>query len=245
MEKIYNELLQKNLPEIPLEIREELMFSDITQLYFEDKNILLSDDSIQREVGYTHMPDGNWLVAMICPMPGINAEMLRWWFWWHPQESVRYQVWYPNAHKDISFRKKDRTYFEERQMPPFKDNIQYPKETIGNITMPLSIAFTSPEEFGFSKEIMESNNIPIIICGHVGVAKGMIMHTEMAHIFKKTDEGGILISRFWIGNLYKTKIFKNKIFNENMAIGMAEHCCVEYRNLAEILPILYDKYGRT
>ena len=26
--------------------------------------------------------------------------------------------------------------------------------------------------------------------------------------------------------------------------GMAEHCCIEYRNLAEILPGLYEEYGK-
>ena len=32
------------------------------------------------------------------------------------------------------------------------------------------------------------------------------------------------------------------IITDNMARGMAEHCCIEYRNLCEILPMLYDEY---
>ena len=64
--------------------------------------------------------------------------------------------------------------------------------------MPLRIDFVEPKRFGFSENLMEENNIPLIICGHVATYKGLVKHT-----------------------------------------GMAEHCCVEYRNLAEILSKLY------
>lgn len=37
---------------------------------------------------------------------------------------------------------------------------------------------------------------------------------------------------------------RKKIVTDGMAKGMAEHCCIEYRNLQEILPVLYGKYGR-
>ena len=45
---------------------------------------------------------------MTCPLPGVTAEMVQWWFWWHCQEDLRYQVWYPGDHIRISYRKKDR-----------------------------------------------------------------------------------------------------------------------------------------
>lgn len=49
--------------------------------------------------------------------------------------------------------------------------------------IPLRIDFVTPEEFGFSKSIMEENDIPLIVCGHVGALKGLVMHTEMAHFY--------------------------------------------------------------
>ena len=90
---------------------------------------------------------------------------------------------------------------------------------------------------------MEKNQIPLIVCGHVGAFRGLIWHTEMAHIFKQTDDGLFLSSRFWIGKTLTNPLLRKAILTEETARGMAEHCCVEYRNLAEILPDLYAKFA--
>lgn len=37
-------------------------------------------------------------------------------------------------------------------------------------------------------------------------------------------------------------LLRKLIITEDMARGMAEHCCIEYRNLCEILPLLYEEY---
>lgn len=110
--------------------------------------------------------------------------------------------------------------------------------------MPLRIDFVGAEEFGFSKEMMEHNHIPLILCGHVSAFNGTVRHTEMAHIFRQTEEGLFLISRFWMGKTLKSPLLRNRILTDRMANGMAEHCCVEYRNLAKILPGLYRENGR-
>lgn len=179
---------------------------------------------------------------MTCPMPEITPEMIRWWFWWHPLKPERYRVWYPGEHFTIHYPKKQAAYFEQPERPPFQDNTQYPQERIGGIRMPLRIDFVSPEEFGFSLEEMRENHIPVIVCGHVGALGGLVWYTEMAHIYRQTEDGLYLISRFWLGRTMKPWLRK-KIVTDGMAKGMAEHCCVEYRNLWEILPVLYRKYG--
>lgn len=95
-------LLNKPLPKIPETIVKELEIPRITPTSFDDKDSILYDCSLQQEVGYTRLSDGNWLVSMICPMPGITAEMIEWWFWWHCQEDLRYQVWFPGEHLSTS-----------------------------------------------------------------------------------------------------------------------------------------------
>lgn len=55
-------------------------------------------------------------------------------------------------------------------------------------------------------------------------------HTEMAHIFKETDDGLFMYSRFQMGELMKNKLVKKLAMNENLAKGMAEHCCIEHHN---------------
>ncbi len=225
--------------DIPPEIAEKLRKNRITGTPFASKNEILTDAALQQEVGYRQLPDGSYLVSMTCPMPAITPEMIEWWFWWHPQADERYQAWFPGEHYGISYAKKDRAYFRQASRPAFRSNTQFPVERIGNMKMPLRIDFVDPEAFGFCKDRMEKNDIPLIVCGHVGAFRGLIRHTEMAHIFKETEDGLLLISRFWIGKTLKNPLLRKLILTEETAGAMAEHCCLEYRNLAEILPALY------
>ena len=238
------ELFEKQLPTIPFEIQEKISTPNpITLTPFHDKDAILCDPQLHSEAGFSRFPDGSYLVSMYCPMPGITPEMINWWFWWHPQADERYQVWFPGEHYGISFDQKNRDYFSQSSVPAFQPNTHYPTERISGARMPLRIDFVTPEQFGFSKKDMEENQISLIVCGHVGALKGLIWHTEMAHIFKQTEDGLFLFSRFWIGKTLKNPLLRKAILTEETARGMAEHCCVEYRNLAEILPILYAKFA--
>ena len=91
-------------------------------------------------------------------------------------------------------------------------------------------------------DALSKNDIPEIVCGHVGAFNNLVKHTEMAHIFKQTENGLFMISRFWLGKTMKTSSLRKLIITEDMARGMAEYCCIEYRNLCEILPLLYEEY---
>lgn len=237
------ELLNKPLPAIPSEIWEKLDNPSATCTYLNNCNVILESDTLQQEVGFSRFPDGSWMVSMTCPMPGLTREMIGWWFWWHCQEDLRYQVWFPGDHISIRYHKKDRAYFEQPAQPPFRPNSQCPVERIGGAVMPLRIDFTTPEQFGFTKDAMDRGNIAAIVCGHVSALGGLIPHTEMAHIYKQTEYGLFLISRFWLGKTMHP-LLRKFVMPPAMARGMAEHCCVEYRRLAEILPGLYEKYGR-
>ena len=236
------ELLNKPLPQMPSEMKEALKVNQITKTPFNCKNEILSNTELQTEVGFTKMDDDIYLVSMTCLMPNVTVEMIEWWFWWHTQDSLRYQVWYPGDHISIKYHKKDKYFFEGEKVPEFVPNTQLPVERIGGMKMPLRIDFVTPEEFGFSRQIMQENNIPKILCGHVGAFNNFVKHTEMAHIFKQTEDGLFMISRFWLGSTMKNPLLKKIIITEDMARGMAEHCCIEYRNLCEILPMLYAEY---
>lgn len=138
--------------------------------------------------------------------------------------------------------KKDSNYFSYKLTPEFKPNTQYSIERVGGLTVPLSIDFVTPEEFGFDNNIMMNNNVEIIVCGHVGAFKGLIPNTEMSHIFFKTDNGLLLVSRFWLGKNVKNKLIRNINMTEKQAKGMAYHCCVEYRNFANKIPSMYFEW---
>ena len=235
------ELRNKPLPKIPNDIRSKLDRPAISSTYLNNCDVILQSGALQQEVGFSQFPDGSWLVSMVCPMPGITKEMIDWWFWWHCQEDLRYQIWFPGEHISIQYHKKDKAYFEQSTMPEFQPNSQCPVERIGGTTMPLRIDFVTPEQFGFTRASMKRGNIATIVCGHVSAFNGLIPHTEMAHIYKQTEDGLFLISRFWLGKTLHP-LLRKIVMTKDMARGMAEHCCVEYRNLVEILPELYAKY---
>ena len=237
------ELLKKPLPAIPAKIQEKLERPNITLTEFENRNDVLTDPALQQEVGFRQFPDGSWQVSMVCPMPGITKEMIDWWFWWHCQDNLRYQVWFPGDHISIKYSRKDRAYFEQEAQPAFQPNSQFPVEKIGGMKGEIRIDFVTPEQFGFIAEAMEQGNIATIVCGHVSAFGGLIPHTEMAHIYKQTEEGLFLFSRFWLGKTMNP-LLRKFLMTGKMARGMAEHCCIEYRNLAQILPELYRKYHK-
>lgn len=216
----------------------------LTLTSFEEKNQILTDRNLQLERGYRRFENGDYLVSMTTKMPGVTPRMIAWWFWWHPQKSARYRMWFPGEHFFVSYARHDRAFFRQPSLPVFQANTQYPVEKIGALALPLEIDFVSPEAFGFDPKLMQENDIPIIVCGHVSAAWGLVPHTEMAHIFRQTPDGLLLISRFWIGKRLKNALLRKRILTDKTARGMAEHCCREYRNLARLLPGVYRKEGK-
>jgi hypothetical protein len=216
----------------------------ITQTAFEQKNEILRSPALQEETGFARLPNGDYLVSMTCPMPNVTPKMIRWWFWWHPQKSERYRAWFPGEHVSISYSRKDAAYFGQKALPPFQPNTQYPVERIGKIKMPLRIDFIESETFGFCQTALRQAAVPLIVCGHVSAYKGLIPHTEMAHIFRQETNGLFLISRFWIGQRMTNPVLRKAFLTDRTAADMAAHCRQEYRNLAAMLPALYQKEMR-
>jgi hypothetical protein len=240
-QELYKKLMNKPVPLLSDTIRRKLEESpEITPLNFQDKNKLLWDSKIQDEIGCTLLPSGSWLVGMKTEMPGVTRDMIDWWFWWHAQEKERYQIWFPGEHYNNRTAKKDAQYFRN-SFSGFKPNTQFPVERVGAKKLHLSIQFVTPQQFGFDVSMLEKNKIETIVCGHVGILHGIIVHTEMSHIFKKNIDGLTLISRFWMGE-HLPKFIKCRLIKLKEALGMAEHCSREYSNLAIILSELYTEF---
>ncbi len=230
--------------QMPADIAEKIATAGgITSISFEDKNLLLQHPELKMECGYDKLENGDYLVAMYCPMPEVTREMIEWWFWWHPQANERYEAWYPGEHTKISYAKKDAHFYEQKTVPTFEPTTQYPYESVGALTLPLAISFVSPASFGYAPELMKKSKVSITICGHVGAFKGIIQNTEMSHIFFEESEGGLLaVSRFWLGARLKNKLLRKIFLTEKTAKDMATHACIEYRNFATKIPMMYAEW---
>lgn len=214
-------------------------------LKFSEKDKLLEVGYLPFENGFHHFKDGSAYVACLTRMPKVKIEMLYWWFWWHGQEGIRYRIWYPEKHFDVST---DYTGFTH-----------FVIEDVGAGKQKLIIHFITPSEFGFSIEKLENVDFEklAIFCARVAVKKGplTIWHTKMCHVARKVENGIELRSRFWIGeefvvNGFGEKFFgwllnkpavKKRVIPKKIGKNMFHHCAQEYHNLAELLPELYEK----
>jgi hypothetical protein len=212
----------------------------ITEVDYKNINRIFEGKKLQNEIGFTKLKNRDYLVAMKTEMPNVKPEMAKWWYWWHAQEKERYQIWYPGEHLSISYYSRNKQYFTEA-FKEFEENTVYPLERVGRKTFELSIKFVNPQKFGISEANIKKTENGFLLCGFVGILKGLIQHTKMFHYFKPNGKGVELISRFWLGNGLP-KILKSIAANEEQAYEMAKHCSIEYKRLSIILPEIYNKY---
>jgi hypothetical protein len=191
-------------------------------------------------------------------MPGVTAEMLDWWFWWHAMDPLRYKIWYPNSHQSNSV---DNLEEYKNRRGPYRErywnSTQYPVEDLGIGSEELFIKFMPPEEFGFDVARFSEANVATVVCAYVGSVDKKVWHTYMCHFVRQTETGLEMRSRFWIGhtvqftwlseesilnNLVNNRLFRKIVIPEDIGYQLAMHCAQEYNNLAIILPELFSVY---
>jgi phloretin hydrolase len=219
-----------------------------------DLDRLLDPAPLAAESGWCAMPDGVRYVAVRTAMPAVSAEMVDWWFDWHPREPLRYRVWHPLAHSDNSV--------EPAAAPGAKAHwgtVHHPVEDVGTGTVHARIAFVAPTELGFSTDALGDPAVATIACGFVGDDRRRLRHSAMAHVFLAEGDGIVLRSHFWLGAAVRPylpaplaapaaaalnrRLVRSLALPSGLAPALARHCAEEYANLASLLPELYALYG--
>lgn len=216
-------------------------------LALENIDQLTKTGYLEMENGYSLLEDGTAYVAVRTDLPGVNRDMIHWWFWWHALKDIRYKIWCPGAHYAIGVQDMDR--YTDKSLTKeerYLNNPHYPVEDVGSGAMNLSIRFISPDKFGFDTTSFKKNGIEAVVCGVVGfrVGKSTIEHTYMCHIFRKKGDGLELRSRFWIGKKLNFPEIKKLIITEDLAMDMLMHCSQEYNHLAGFLPDIFHEFRR-
>ncbi|HLI31161.1 MAG TPA: hypothetical protein VKU89_00275 [Solirubrobacteraceae bacterium] len=206
------------------------------------------------QTGWCLLADGSAYTAVRTLMAGVSGRMLDWWFEWHALHPLRYRIWYPRAHFDISVELP-----EAPGAKPYWGAIHHPVEDIGLGRAHLRIAFCDPLEFGFPAAALERPEVATVICGLVGDDRKRAWHTRICHCALERPEGVELRSRFWIGSalglytrrgpagainrLLATPLARRALIPREAPLAMARHCAAEYANLAALLPELYARYS--
>ena len=216
---------------------------------------LLDPEPLAAETGWTQMPDAVGYIAVRTPMPSVTAEMVDWWFDWHPRSSLRYRVWHPQAHTANSVDEPS-----VRGAKAHWGTVHHPVEDVGTGSVRARISFVSPTEFGFSTNALDDPNVATIVCGRVGDHDRHAEHSLMAHVWLNDGQGGtVLRSHFWLGSVIRPDLpgalgdlagklvnrpfVRRKIMPEGLPQPLARHCAEEYTNLAAILPELHAKFA--
>lgn len=197
-------------------------------LPFERLNDLLKPGYLDSEIGYCVFPNGDGYLSSMVQMPNVTANMLDWWFCWHPLDSLRYKIWNPKAHYSVVVDDVNRNHLLNTDIPMHErpwGTKNVVNEDIGVGPMKIEIGFISPFDMGFDKERFYQG-AETAFCGDTD--------NKMVHIARKLEGGGIeLRSRFWSQTPIPVNILKELAF----------HNLEEYTHLANILPALYEEFG--
>jgi hypothetical protein len=236
----------KAIEQGPVEAGRALPLADIDRL--------LDPAPLAVETGWCTLPDGVRRVAVRTPMPAVSAEMVDWWFDWHPRNPLRYRAWHPLAHAGNSLE-------PAAALAPKAHwgAVHHPVEDVGTRAVHARIAFVAPTELGFTTDATDDPRVGTVVCGWVGDDRRRTRHSVMAHVFLVKDDGLILRSHFWLGAAIRPylpaalanpaaaalnrRAVRNLTLPRGLAPALARHCAEEYANLATLLPELHTRFA--
>jgi hypothetical protein len=218
---------------------------------------MLNPGALPTETGYCVMPDGSGFVALNHKMPGVTAEMIRWWFSWFISEDLRYKIWFPRDHFGTEIRDEDRRMLTDPTVP-LERKLQNPGpghvaiESVGAGVARIHIDFMSPEDFGFDMSRYHSPNVATTVCGNVVVPPAgpgePPEYVALLHFVRDMPGGIDFRTRFWLGYQIVDKkpvlmLAPGAHMTEEACFGIYEHDVHEYSRLAGFLAKLYREQG--
>ena len=210
-----------------------------------DAEATLVKETETYETEVRRLPDASYLVAVRTPMPGVKAEMVRWWFADFLNTTEHYSWWHPEDHVWMDW--------ENKKPGEVIGSSHLVHEYIGSELSKLRIQFiNSSEFFGFDP----NNEDTFVICARVGLLEEEINTAKMCHVVRNTQTGAEMRSRFWLGHVAKrdgNKTIRSfEGFVGNMALvrlflieqqvnpeDLKRLAIEEMTYLAELLPSLY------
>ena len=253
-QKPYAKYFYKELAQIPAADFEKVNAGPVDPARvttIQNRNDLMKPGYLDVETGYTVMPDGSGFAATLVKMPGVTPEMLDWWFNWHPLEGLRYAMWCPIAHTNISV-KNPAKHMDRSGVPLMERNYgctHYPVEGF-NVqgADKLRIEFFSPMDFGLDMTMFKEPGISRAYCANVIIDFMGIPFNVFFHAIRKVEGGVEYRSRYWVGQTMKlTGPVRAKsplpFKMMNLARNNCLHSLTEYNNLASFLPQLYEEMG--
>lgn len=221
-------------------------------------NDLLKPGYLDIEIGWCNLPDGTGFIANRSLYPEITAEMIDWWFAWHPLEDLRYRIWYPPQHGGIMVSPENRSRLLDESIPLKERNwgVTHHVTEDTNCGMEhIDIHFYSPQDFGFDMAEYKEPNVAAFAGGQGWAVaaenpsgESITAPAMMCHIFRNTPEGLEHRTRFWLGWRLSggrpEKTLPPGVKVPEFSIqGLAQHNVYEFTRFKTFLPRIYKEFG--
>ncbi|GJC78863.1 phloretin hydrolase [Colletotrichum liriopes] len=240
--------------DIPQYIREPMPAEGV--LPITESRRLLEPGYHQHENGWCALPDGTAYVTSRTRFPGSTGDMVRWWFWWHSVEPERYALWFPYDHLSLRSSYADRLHRTDlSHTQKWLGSTHRVTEFIGATKMTIHLRFVDPAQYGLPWEDLKAAGYEAAVCAelHDGLVSNLKIG-DFLHLWRKTEDGLELRSRYWLGGGVHYKLlgmkvgidylagalgFKHRMAGDNVAYEHFIHDQTEFTNLAAFLPDLY------
>lgn len=226
-------------------------------IYPEQMNDLLNPGDLQVEIGWCTLPNGAGFMANRNVYRDVTAEMIDWWFAWHPLDGLRYRIWYPPQHAGIAVSPESRERILSASIPIHEKNwgvTHHVTEDCNCGMEHIDITFQSPRDFGFDMTRWKEPYVSTFVGGFgwsspaVKTDRFVKAPSLMCHIFRQTPGGLEHRTRFWMGYLMsqgKPQLaLPPGVSVPAVAVqGLARHNVREFSNLSVLLPEIYAELG--
>lgn len=216
--------------------------------------MLNSPETAEVETGYGRTSRGEVFVACLTAMPGVTPAMWDWWFGWHSDQSAKYKLWHPEAHRYVGIKRNrvDVAGLTDRQR--YVGNVSYPDEVIGGALNQLAISFVEPSSFGIDVSRVGGT----AICARVGTPLAPVDIGLLVHQVRPVPGGSQMRSRFYLnvphlggfdaaalGCAVKRGLVLPSaiVFPVEFGAELLRHSGEEMNHLAQRLPDLYAEFG--
>ncbi|KAK1593811.1 PhlG protein [Colletotrichum navitas] len=240
--------------DIPQYMRQQMPPDGV--LPIKDCRRLLEPGYHRHENGWRALPDGTAYVTSRTRFPGSTGDMVRWWFWWHSVEPERYALWFPYDHLSVHSNYAHRLHRDDlSHTQKWLGSTHRVTEFIGATKMTVRIHFVDPAHYGLPWADLKEAGYEAAVCAELW--DGLVANLKIGdflHLWRKTEDGLELRSRYWLGGGVHYKLFgmkvgidylagalgiKHRMAGENVAYEHFIHDQTEFTNLASFLPDLY------
>ncbi|MFH1833752.1 MAG: hydrolase [bacterium] len=211
------------------------------------------------EVGWCNLPNGAGYIANKIFHSGATADMVDWWFAWHPLENLRYRIWYPPQHAGIMLSPLDRARILDAAVPNREKNWGVVHNVTENCDCGfenIDIAFRSPEDMGF--DVKRFNQVAATFAGGAGWAVAVdkcdlsiTAPAIMCHMFYEAPGGLLHRTRFWMGYRFTEGGTPELCLPPGVSVpveavqGLARHNVKEFTRFGDFLPRIFQELGHS